>query len=155
MNVPRFNHLAIAVNVVLQFVLGMIWYGGLFYQSWLAGLERDQATVDRNGPTPYLLAILAAAAMGYGLSWLLQQTRAVTLGDALKIGLLVGVVFTALPLAMHHAFAGFSWELAAIDTGNRLVGILLATVVLTLWKPKVQAPAKPAVELRAVRSRAA
>lgn len=155
MNAPRFNHLAIAVNVALQFVLGMIWYGGIFAQAWLTGLERDQATVMRNGPTPYLLAIVAAAAMGYGLSWLLQQARARSLGDALKIGLLVGVVFTALPLAMHHAFAGYSWELAAIDTGNRMVGILLATVLLTLWQPKAQAPIKPAVVVGTVRSRAA
>jgi len=155
MNAPRFNHLAIAVNVALQFVLGTIWYGGIFAQAWLTGLERDQAMVMRNGPTPYMLAIVAAAAMGYGLSWLLQQARAESMSDALKIGLLLGVVFTALPLAMHHAFAGYSWQLAAIDTGNRMVGILLATVLLTLWKPKAQAPVKPAAVVGSVRSRAA
>ena len=80
----RFNHLAITVNVVLQTILGMIWYG-IFSQAWLTYLGRDQSMVERTGPTPFLLAFVAAAAMGYGLSWLLQLARVESVGDALKV----------------------------------------------------------------------
>jgi hypothetical protein len=155
MNAPRFYHRAIAVNVLLQMFLGMIWYG-IFGQVWMTYLERNEAMIQRNGPTPYLVAIVSAAAMGYALTWVLQMSQVKALSEALKVGLIVGVIFTALPMLLHHAFAGFSWQLAAIDCGNRVVGTLLATTLLFLWQPKVPAViVKEASAAGPVRSRAA
>ncbi len=153
MNKPRFNHLAIAVNVVLQGVLGLVWYGGLFEEAWQTHLARDLTL--RNGPMPYLVAVVAALGMGYGLSLILQLAKVKSLLDALQLAFLVGVVFTVLPLMVHHAFAGFSWQLSAIDSGNRLLGILLATVLLTLWQPKAQVPVKAASVSKPARAKAA
>jgi len=46
----KINYLAVLVAVVLQFVLGFLWYGPLFGEPWMEMVGFDMATVEANPP---------------------------------------------------------------------------------------------------------
>ena len=57
MNELKINHLAVIVAVVMQFVLGFLWYGPLFGDAWMEMVGLDMDTADRPG---------AGAGLAYG-----------------------------------------------------------------------------------------
>ena len=64
---PRFNHRAIWAMVVLQQVLGFVWYSPpLFLNLWLEGIGKKQSGLNQSDPVPFIAAVVAGDWRGYG-----------------------------------------------------------------------------------------
>ncbi len=103
----KINHLAVLVAVVLQFVLGFLWYGPLFGEAWMgmAGLDRATIEADPAGAEEWITNIVSAIVSMYVLAWLFTRINVTSLVQGLLIGLLIGFSFVLLSIMTSGMFA--------------------------------------------------
>ena len=127
----KINLFTLLTAVVVQFVVGYLWFGSHFFGNVLAtsGHSIDFLKLDI---TSLLLVVLS----GYGLTSLLDLVgHSKNVGGAIKTGLTVGGIGIGLPITMLLGLLGFSEiALLAIITYIVLVTILTDIAVLKLKK---------------------
>lgn len=132
----KINHLAVWVSIVLQFVLGFLWYGPLFGEPWMkmVGLDMDTIMANPAGAGPWITNIISAVVSVYVLAWLFTKLNTDTWVKGLWIGFLVGFSFVLLSTMTSNMFAKAPYGLAWITGGFTTVGLMVAGVVLGAWK---------------------
>ena len=132
----KINHLAVLVAVVLQFVLGFLWYGPFFGEPWMGMVGLDMATVEANPPGAgeWITNIFSAVVSMYVLAWLFTKINVTSLVQGLLIGLLIGFAFVLLSIMTSGMFAKDPYGLAWITGGFTTVGLALGGAVLGAWK---------------------
>jgi hypothetical protein len=125
------NWLAVVAAAASAFLLGGIWYGPLFKNTWCreAGVDPNAAPGHpaRVFGSAFVLAFVAAAAF----AWLLGPAPHLHL--ALHHGVLVGAAFVATSFGINYAFAQRSLKLWLIDGGYHLLQFTLYGLILGLW----------------------
>jgi hypothetical protein len=132
----KINHLAVLVAVVLQFVLGFLWYGPFFGEPWMGMVGLDMATIEANPPGAgeWITNIVSAVVSMYVLAWLFTKINVTSLVQGLLIGLLIGIAFVLLSTMTSGMFAKDPYGLAWITGGYTTVGLALGGAVLGAWK---------------------
>lgn len=128
------NWLAFLVAVVVNQVLGALWYGPILGKAWMKEVGKTQEELGGGGGIMYLYAIIDGALTAFVLANTLQAFAPASLVGALVVALLLWLGFAAATSFTNGVFAGRSLRLWIIDSGYHLVGILLMTVVLTIWQ---------------------
>jgi len=132
--VAGINHLAVWLLVLAQQAIGFVWYSSaLFGDAWLRLQGKTPADIDATNPTPFVIAIVAAAAMTYFYAWLWHRLAVKSVGTALRLALLIWVSVSFLEFTMHYAFLNLPVGLLLIDMGKSLLGVLLVATVLASW----------------------
>ena len=132
----KINHLAVLVGVVLQFVLGFLWYGPLFEAPWMEMVGLDMATLDANplGAGVWITNVVASAAAVYLLAYIFVKMNVNSLLKGLLWGLEIGFVFVLLDAMRTGMYNQDPYWLAWISGGFTTVGLGLAGLVLGAWK---------------------
>lgn len=132
----KINHLAVLVAVVLQFILGFLWYGPFFGEPWMGMVGLDTATIEANPPGAgeWITNIVSAVVSMYVLAWLFTKINVTSLVKGLLIGLLIGVAFVLLSTMTSGMFAKDPYGLAWITGGFTTVGLALGGAILGAWK---------------------
>jgi hypothetical protein len=136
---PHINYLAVLVAVVINVVLGFIWYGPLFGKAWSKMLGIDMSHKPGSG------------AMGKSMFFMLVGSflMAWTLDHSLIFGnayLGMSGVFSGI-MGAFYIWLGFvapvtlgpvlwenkPWKLWFINAGYYLVAMCLMAIVLTSW----------------------
>jgi hypothetical protein len=132
----KINHLAVLVAVVLQFVIGFLWYGPLFGDPWMGMVGLDMATIEANPPGAggWITNIVSAVVSMYVLAWLFTKIPVTSLLQGLGIGLLLGFSFVLLSTMTSGMFAKHPYGLAWITGGFTTVGLGVGGAVLGAWK---------------------
>jgi hypothetical protein len=131
----KINHLAVLVAVVLQFVLGFLWYGPLFGNAWMemVGLDLDTINADPAGAGEWITNIFASVAGIYLLAMLFVKLGVNSLLKGAGYGLLIGFVFVLLSNMTSGMFAKDPYWLAWITGGFTTVGLTVGGAVLGAW----------------------
>ncbi len=132
MKTQKINHLAVWLLVVMYQVIGAGWYG-TFAQQWMAltGLkESDFADPD---PTPYIIAIVTAIIVNYGLAVLFIKLQVQLLVQGLKTAAFIWFAFQFADVATTNAFSLKSFELTLVDTGKTFVCFVVSGALLGAW----------------------
>jgi hypothetical protein len=131
----KINHLAVLVGVILQFVIGFLWYGPLFGDPWMAAVGLDRATIDANPPGAgeWITNIFSAVVSMYVLAWLFVKMGVDTLIKGAGYGLLIGFSFVLMSIMTSGMFARDPYELAWITGGYTTFGLLVGGAVLGAW----------------------
>jgi hypothetical protein len=132
----KINHLAVLVAVILQFVLGFLWYGPLFGEPWMGMVGLDMATIEANPPGAgeWITNIVSAVVSMYVLAWLFTKIPVFSLLQGLFLGLLIGFSFVLLSIMTSGMFAKDPYGLAWITGGFTTVGLGIGGAVLGAWK---------------------
>lgn len=132
----KINHLAVLVAVVLQFVLGFLWYGPLFGEAWMGMVGLDTATIEADpaGAEEWISNIISAVVSMYVLAWLYTKIPVTSLLQGLLIGLLLGFAFVVLSNMVSGMFAKNPYGLAWITGGFTMVGLGIGGAVIGAWK---------------------
>lgn len=138
MNELKINHLAVLTGIVLQFVIGFLWYGPFFGDAWMNMVGLDLATIEANpaGAGEWITNAVSAVASVYLLAWLFVKLKVNTLLKGLFYGFLIGFVFVFLSVKTTGAFNKDPYWLAFITGGFTTVGLMVAGAVLGAWKKK-------------------
>jgi len=132
----KINHLAVLIGIVLQFVIGFLWYGPLFGEPWMKMVGLDLATIEANPADAgtWITNIVTAVLSVYLLAWLFVKLKVSSLIKGALYGFLIGFVFVLMANKTSGAFAGDPYGLAWVTGGFTTVGLLVAGAVLGAWK---------------------
>jgi len=132
----KINHLAVLAAIIMQFVLGFLWYGPLFGEAWmnLVGLDIESIMADPAGAEEWITNIFSAVVSMYVLAWLFTKLNVNTLLTGLYYGFIIGFSFVLLSTMTSNMFAKEAYGLAWITAGFTTSGLMLGGVILGAWK---------------------
>ena len=139
----KINHLAVIVAVIMQFVLGFLWYGPLFGDIWMEMVGLDMTTIEADPPGAgeWITNLVSAFASMYVLAWLFVKLKVNTLVRGLLYGLLIGFSFVLLSTMTSGMFAKDPYVLAWITGGFTTAGLALGGAILGAWPKYRRLPA--------------
>lgn len=126
------NIWAVLVSGVAYFMVGALWYG-VFAEPWMAGIGKTREDLQQK-PTDYIVSLLAEILVAFVIAIVLRAFAAVTIPDAIFVAALIWFGLSLMPTILHYTYEDRSFSLLAINKGYDLVGMILAAVILTLWR---------------------
>jgi len=129
---PEIPWLPTLIAFAVNFVVGGAWYAA-FAKPWMREVGFTEAEIKAGDwPMPaYLVAAVGAAVQALVFAFIVAWARPSGVGEALLLGLLVGVL-AAFATGKHHAFGRKTWTLFAIDGGNDVAGFVAMGLVFGL-----------------------
>ena len=130
------NIWAVIVSGVVTTALGFLWFMVLFREPFIRGSARTQEQLNKgpDGPTASVIQLLGSIIMAYVLAWLMTHTDYTSVGQALKLAMLVWIGFVACVTGPMYAFQAFPFYFFLITTGYTLVSLLISGIILGAWK---------------------
>ncbi|HFA49312.1 MAG TPA: DUF1761 domain-containing protein [Bacteroidetes bacterium] len=130
------NHGAVWVSVVLAFLLGYLWYGPLFGESWMKMVGLTMADVEANPPgaATWVSNIISSVVPIYVLAWLFTKMNVETALKGALTGLLISFAFNHLGGITGGMFAGSPYGLAWINGGFGMAVMAIAGAILGGWR---------------------
>jgi hypothetical protein len=126
------NYLAVLLGAIAAQPIGFLWYSpALFGGRWMELRGYTQEDVQDGGSIPYVVGVVAALAVAYGLARLADMTGAFDVGECIALAAFCWVSFTAIAVATQVAFSRTqSVELFAIEAGYWLASFLTIGVIV-------------------------
>jgi len=111
-------------------VLGGLWYSPvLFGKQWMAAIDKTPETIGT--PTgPMLGSIAASFLTAIGIAILFPLIGVEQLEDAIKVGLILGVLVVFPALLSDNLFCGWGTRLLIIQSSYRILAILLMSIAM-------------------------
>lgn len=132
------NFLAMVIAGIAYWAIGAVWFSFLFGKPWMAELEKAGMKIQRPdskeftgmmiGTFIYIILIV------FALSYIVFITGCVNLSAALKMGALIGLCISWTSIGVTYTWVKRSMKLLALDAGYHSVGVMVATIILSLWK---------------------
>jgi MFS family permease len=130
---PHVNWLAVLAAALLSFVLGGIWYSGLFAKPWQAAAGvSDEQMKSGNKPLMFAAAFLLALIQSTVFAFFEGPNATVTFGAA--IGFAAGLCWVAAGIALTYIFERRSPKLALINGGYATLQFTLIGTILGAWR---------------------
>jgi Protein of unknown function (DUF1761) len=131
----RFNFVAVAVAAVSGFAVGALWYGPLFGKQWRAasGVTPDDVE-DTNFLRVYTTTFLMSLVSAFVLDRILQQFHGTTLAAGIRWGFWIWLGFILTVQVADGMFNRANMQLIAIDSGYRLVWVVVMGGILAVWR---------------------
>lgn len=126
--------LGILAATIVFFLIGWLWYGGLFAEQWhsLSGMPKS----DSMEMIQLLIGILISLAQVIGLSFILHHAGASVLATCVKICAIVAILI-AMPIIFYgQNYEGRAMGLFWIDASHLLVGYIVIGAVLSFFRGK-------------------
>ncbi|NND82243.1 MAG: DUF1761 domain-containing protein [Gammaproteobacteria bacterium] len=126
------NILIILLAAFLFFVLGAIWYGGVFHDQWLelTGVNPDP----EGGAQVFVIGFVIVLLQALGIAGIVSMAPNKGLRGGLKVGMLSWLFF-ALPISAYAwNYEERSVTLLQIDAAYLLVGYLIMGAVYGLLR---------------------
>ncbi len=123
--------LAVALAALAYYVLGAVWFTPLFGKAWDRAIGYDRAHAPRFGTDYYVVPLASALLVSTALGVIVAGLPAATMGDALLIGLLIGIAAAAI--SVNNALTPHTphpYVLGAVTGGYHLVGIVGASAII-------------------------
>jgi hypothetical protein len=132
------NWLAVIVAAVVYFAVGGLWFTpATFGKAWMRSMGWEPRPDERPGPEyyigPFITCLIASVAVGM----LAFVTATDTVAEGLTLGFVTGLGLVGSALFVTGYFDPkkpdpMTW--VAITGGYHLVGLLIASVILAVWK---------------------
>ncbi len=133
------NYIAVAVSSVVFFILGSFWFAPLFFGSmWREELKHHNVTIKQPAQNVLLTKMLLTFCANILASFSMAELVVLTGSSTVETGLILGTI-AALGFAVTAVASVFVWEnrslkLFLIDVGYPVVGIIIAAVLLSVWR---------------------
>lgn len=127
------NLLAIALAIVANMVLGMLWYGPLFGKQWMALVGKKKEQLEMK-PRDILVTLLLATLIAIGMNSIIHFARDVSELDYLQNVIvsagMVATVFILPVLGNEVVWEGRNPKLIALNWGHQFATYLVTGLVL-------------------------
>lgn len=128
--------LQIAVAAIAYFAIGALWYSVLFQKAWIAG-HNIQMTEEgkKRAPLLFALSLLINFGQAIALAFLLGLMQSPAgFVPGLKVGLFLGIAFSASSMVINYMYLGKSTKVIFIDAAYHVVGITVMSIILSVWR---------------------
>jgi len=130
------NWLHVVVATVAYFVLGAVWYSPvLFAKRWAgyAGMKMDDPEAKKGMGAIMGGSFVLMLITTIGLSIMQQVLPAIDFMGGIKLGLLIGICFAGTAVSTNYLYTRKPFGLYAIDCGYHILGIAIASGILSGW----------------------
>lgn len=129
------NWLAVIVAGIAYFILGAIWYSFIFKNAWirLSGVNMNDPNIKKGVAQTMFASLILMIIASLGIAILLRYFQPHTLQLGIKLGLLVGICFSATSVSISYLYEKKPFGLHLINGGYNVVGCIVAAIVLCLW----------------------
>jgi hypothetical protein len=128
------NWWAILAAVVVNFVIGGVWYSpALFVHPWLAAAGVDKAVFDKGLPQALVVDLVASLIMAFVLVHAIRYAGASSLGAGLFVTFWNWLGFVVVLLVGQVTYQHKPVIFFAINAGYRLAAMMAMGAILTLW----------------------
>jgi small basic protein len=137
----RINHAAVILCAVVCYGIESLWFGALFGKQWLAALGTTVPELMARMQGRPLWPLFASAyacdlVLAYVLAWVLVKTGVQNALGGIKVAAILWLGFVATITLTNYSFELRNLQLAAIDAGCPLVGMLITGAILAAWRTK-------------------
>ena len=131
------NYLAIAVSSVVFFILGSVWFSGLFRSAWTKELQHHNVIIKEPTTadliTKMLLTFAANILASVAMAFLVIMTGSASFQSGLLLGIIAALGFALTTLGSVFIWESRSLKLFLIDVGYPMLGIITSAIILSLW----------------------
>lgn len=129
------NYLVVLVSSIIAFVIGAVWYSpALFFKPWAASVGKSEEELKKGvSPYSYVITFLAWFVTVYVLARIFWFVGVNDVNSGLRVTFLCWLGFGAATSLIHILFEGKKFQLWIINWGYTLVGLLVSSIMLTIW----------------------
>ncbi len=127
MDFSNISWVAVLASIVVNMILGGLWYGPLFGKKWAAEIGKKMEEMEMK-PALYLIPILGSLVAAIVL-WNVMLATGLS-GVAAAFWMWLG--FSAITSLTNTSFRGTGTTLWAIEQGAHLVGLVFTGLLLTI-----------------------
>lgn len=126
------NYLAVALGALAAQPLGYLWYSPQGFGSrWMKLSKLTQRDLQGGGNTPYLVGVVAAVLIAYGLARVVDWAAADNVLECIAVAAFAWSVFAGTVMAVGRAYSKTpSVELFAIEGGYQLASFVIMGAIL-------------------------
>ncbi len=130
------NYLAVLLAAVIYFALGALWYSpALFGKMWMQAKNLTAENMNTGHMTrTFVITFILNLVCVFITATLISALGAKGAGDGANIGLRVAIGFVATTMGVNYLYDNKPAKLFWIDAGYHIVGILIAAIILAVWK---------------------
>jgi hypothetical protein len=139
MDLSNINFLAVIVATLSTFVVGWLWYGPLFGNTWMkaVGLSEEDLQQGNMGKI-FGLAFLFEFIMAFNLAMFFygspESEAAITAGSGAFYGFLTGFGWIFFALAVNSLYEQKSWKYVLVNGGYWTITFTVMGLILGVWK---------------------
>jgi hypothetical protein len=134
MNHLHFNHLAILVAALIQWILGALWYSLFFAKPWMALTGHTKGERPKGAVLSMISSFIGGLILSFVLAHVVGWSGATTFCWGAFIGFICWLGFVAAPLYSETIYERRPIKLFAINTGYWLVALLISGGLLAVWR---------------------
>lgn len=129
------NHVAVVVAALSGFAVGALWYGPVLGKQWMtsSGVKIEDIR-HTNWSRLYGLTFLMSLVAAYVLAHVVNRFEATTPVAGAQAGFWLWLGFIATVRVTEAMFNRTSMRLVAIDSGYRLIWLVVMGVILAAWR---------------------
>jgi hypothetical protein len=126
------NYLAVMVAALSGFVVGAIWYGPLFGRQWttVSGVEGAPRLAFSG---VYALTLVMSLMAAVVLALVIHEVHATGILGGTRVAFMLWLGFIVTVRFTEAMFNRTSMRLVMIDTGYRLVWVVVMGIILAVW----------------------
>ena len=127
------NFLAVLVAAFVYFAVGAIWYTALG-KIWMKFIDRTEEQLRNGSKLVFLYTLLAELVIVFVMAFVVWILGTGTYMSAIKVSLFFSLGLVCTVMAINNWYGQRSWKLTMIDSGYHVIGLMIATIILTFWK---------------------
>jgi len=129
----HFNHLAILVAALIQWVLGALWYSLFFRKPWMQLTGHTKAEKPKGMVFSMVWSFIGGLILSFVLAHVVLWSGARDFGWGAFIGFLCWFGFIFAPLSAETLYEQRPFKLLAINSGYWLAALLISGGLLAAW----------------------
>jgi len=136
----KINYLAVIVAAVLHFIIGGLWYGVIFGNTFLSIIqwtpEQIKQVQEQAHWSQYAAAFLSSLVLVYVLAHFIKYMRVTDIAGGLQTAFWLWLGFVITTQLATVIFEQRKFGLYLLNVGYQLVACLICSVILTKWKAR-------------------
>jgi len=129
----HFNHLAILVAALYQWILGALWYSLFFAKPWMALTGHKKGERPKGAVVGMISSFIGGLILSFILAHVVIWSGSTTIGCGAFMGSICWLGFIAAPLFAETIYEQRSFKLLAINLGYWLAALMVSGGLLAVW----------------------
>ncbi|MFY9854845.1 MAG: DUF1761 domain-containing protein [Terracidiphilus sp.] len=130
----HFNHLAILVAALYQWILGALWYSLFFAKPWMALTGHQKGAQPKRAVIGMVSSFIGGLILSLMLAHVVIWSGTTSIGHGAFIGFICWLGFIAVPLFAETIYEQRPFKLLAINLGYWLAALLVSGALLAVWQ---------------------
>ena len=130
------NYLAVAAAIILNMVLGALWYGPLFGKPWMALNNLTMEMIKEQGSPikQYAVAVIASVIISIAIAFVAEAAGVANAAEGAMLGAIMSVGLVATAFGTSYMFESKALRHHLINAGYPVAAAVLIGTLIGAWQ---------------------